>query len=265
MPGPLHFLDDKSRDQIFTWLSDALHGRVHVPREYRDQPVAGAITAATPELADQARRDIEAAAIKLLGELRSGRHSHAYVPSLLRLVTDLDLRSSAIPILRELVVDIPDLKKRLGLESSSDVLFALLNLRDLHDTAYWLTIWAQNPRCFSPVTLAALFDLDPLAALEFLPKLPNQSALGDLVALNLDYAADNYQGPERKNFREAVAAVAAHSESHIRDSILTWLAESGPPRESKQSALMRSRFFEERIKNDELEVPTASSAILAAV
>lgn len=263
MPGPLHFLDDKSRDQIFIWLRDALHGRAHVPREYRDQPVAGAISAATPELADQARRDVEAAAIKLLGELRSGRHSHAYVPSLLRLATELDLRATAIPILRELAANIPDLKKRLGLESSSDVLFALLNLRDLHDAAYWLAVWEQNPRCFSPVTIAALFDIDPIAALDFLPQLPNQPALGDLVALNLDYAADTYQGHERTVFREAARGVAVRCESHICNSIQTWLAESGAAPVEIAFTVTRSNFFAERIQIDDLEVPTASSALLA--
>ena len=229
MPGPLHFLDDKSRDQIATWLRDALQGRAHVPREYHDQPVSGAISAATPELADQARRDVEAAAVSLLGELLSGRHSQAYVPSLLRLVTELDLRSSAIPILRKLADDIPSLKKRLGLESSSDVLFALLNLRDLHDAEYWLNIWKQNPRCFSPVTLAALFDLDSTAALDFLPKLPNLPTLGDLAALTLDYAADTYQGHERTCFLQAAATAAARAQSHVRSSIETWLKETAPP------------------------------------
>jgi tetratricopeptide (TPR) repeat protein len=44
---------------------------------------------------------VETAAVSLLGELVTGRHSQTYVPSLLRLVTELDLRSSAIPILRK--------------------------------------------------------------------------------------------------------------------------------------------------------------------
>jgi hypothetical protein len=138
----------------------------------------------------------------------------------------LDLRSSAIPILRKLAADIPALTKRLGLESSSDVLFALLNLRDLHDAEYWLDIWKLNPRCFSPVTLAALFDLDHTAALDFIPKLPNLPTLGDLTALTLDYAADAYQGHERTRFREAAAAAAQRCKSHIRNAIETWLSET---------------------------------------
>ena len=101
MPGPLYFLDGQSRDQIVGWLRDALHGRCSVPLEYRDQPVPGAISAAAPALGDLARNDLSAAAIHLLAELRDGRHPHAYVSALLRLVTNLDLRSAAVPILRD--------------------------------------------------------------------------------------------------------------------------------------------------------------------
>lgn len=229
MLGSLHFLDGKSRDHIVAWLRDALRGRASVPLEYRDQPVAGAISAAAPILGDQARNDLSAAAIQLLAELRASRHQHAYVSALLRLVTDLDLRSGAVPILRDLAQTIPALKDRLGWESCCDILFALLNLRDLQDEAYWRGMWRHNPRCFSPVTLAALFDLDPQAALSFLPELPNSAELGDLVALTLDHSADTYQGHERTRFRRAAASVATRCKSHVRKAIETWIEESDPP------------------------------------
>lgn len=229
MPGSLQFLDGQSRDHIVIWLRDALQGRTSVPLEYRDQPVAGAISAATHALGDQARNDLSAAATQLLAELREGRHPHAYVAAVLRLVTDLDLRSAAVPILRNLAHTIPALKDRLGWESCSDILFTLLNLRDLQDEAYWRAMWRHNPRCFSPVLLAALFDLDPQAALSFLPDLPNSAELGDLAALTLDHSADTYQGYERTRFRQAAASVATRCKSHIRKAIGTWIEESGPP------------------------------------
>lgn len=229
MPGPLHFLDGQSRDHIVAWLRDSLQGLTSVPLEYPDQPVPGAISAAAPILGDLARNDLSAAAIQLLAELREGRHPHAYVSALLRLVTDLDLRSAAVPILRDLAKTIPALKVRLGWESCSDVLFALLNLRDLQTEAYWRAMWPHNPRCFSPVTLAALFDLDPQAALSFLPKLPHSAEIGDLVALTLDHSADTYQGHERTRFRQAAASVATRCKSHIRKAIETWIEESDTP------------------------------------
>lgn len=229
MLGSLQFLDGQSRDHIVIWLRDALLGRTSVPLEYRDQPVAGAISAAAPALGDQARNDLSAAATQLLAELREGRHPHAYVAALLRLATDLDLRSAAVPILRALAQTIPALKIRLGWESCSDVLFALLNLRDLQDEAFWRGMWRHNPRCFSPVTLAALFDLDPKAALSFLPDLPNSAELGDIVALTLDHSADTYQGRERTRFRQTSASVATRCKSHIRKAIETWSEESDTP------------------------------------
>ena len=229
MPGPLQFLDGQTRDHIVTWLRDALQGRTSVPLEYRDQPVPGAISSAATALGDLARNDLSAATIQLLAELRNGRHPHTYVSALLRLVTDLDLRSGAVPILRDLAQTIPALKDRLGWESCSDILFALLNLRDLQDEAYWRGMWLHNPRCFSPVALAALFDLDPQAGLSFLPDLPNSAELGDLVALTLDHSADTYQGHERTRFRQAAAAVATRCKSHIRKAIGTWIEESDPP------------------------------------
>lgn len=229
MPGPLQFLDGQSRDHIVAWIRDALQGRASVPLEYRDQPVAGAISAAAPVLGDLARNDLSAAAIHLLAELREGRHPHAYVSALLRLVTDLDLRSGAVPILRDLAHTIPAIKGRLGWEACSDILFALLNLRDLQDEAYWRAMWRHNPRCFSPVALAALFDLNPQAALSFLPDLPNSAELGDLVALTLDHSADTYHGHERTRFRQAAASVATRCKSHIRKAIGTWIEESDPP------------------------------------
>lgn len=226
MTSSLHFLDGKSREQIVAWLRDALLEKTSVPREYHDQPVAGAISAAAPALGDQARTDLSAAAIQLLAEIRTGRHKHDYVASLLRLITDLDLRSGAIPILRELTVDIPALKDRLGWETCCDILFTQLNLRDLQNSNYWLRIWEYNKRCFSPVTLAALFDLDPKAALDFLPDLPNSSAFGDLTAMTLDHAADTYPGRERTLFREAIAAVASLCQPQIRQAINLWLSET---------------------------------------
>ena len=229
MPGPLHILDSMPRAEIVAWLCDALHEKAHVPLEYHDQPVSGAISAASVTLGDIARRDLHSAAIKLLADLRTGKPKHAYVSSLLRLLTELEIRDAAIPILRELASDIPALKKRLGWELCSDVLFAQLNLRDLRDANYWLAIWEQNPRCFSPVTLAALFDLDPMAALDFLPKLPDLANLGDLAALSLDYAADNYQGHERIRFREASVKSAHRCKKQIREAIETWLQETAPP------------------------------------
>lgn len=239
MPGPLHILDTMPREQILAWLGKALHGKAHVPLEYQDQPVSGAIAAASVTLEDIARRDLHSAAITLLTGLRTGKPQHAYVSSLLRLVTELEIRDAAIPILRELASDIPALKKRLGWELCGDVLFAMLNLRDLHDADYWLAISEQNPRSFSPVTLAALFDLDPMAALDFLPKLPALANLGDLTALSLDYAADNYQGHERLRFREASAAAAQRCKKQIRDSIETWLAETATPASPSSRSLAR--------------------------
>ena len=226
MPGPLHPLDRKSREEIAGWLREALLGKAAVPREYHGQPLPGAISAAAPALEDQARRDLSAAAIQLLAGLRGGKPKHPYVADLLRLVTDLDLRSAAIPILRELAADIPALGKRLGWESSSDVLFALLNLRDLQDPDYWLARWSRNKRCFSPVTLAALFDLDPARALGFLPSLPDSADFGDLAALNLDHCADALEGPARARFREEVAAVATRCKPKVRRAIKTWLSET---------------------------------------
>lgn len=228
MPGTLHFLDEMSRSQIATWLHEALRGNAHVPREYQDQPVAGAISAAAPDLGSIARADLYAAALHLLSGLQAGRHPYPYVAALLRLVTDLDLQD-AIPVLRKLASTIPALKDRLGWEGCSDVLFALLNLRDLHDAEYWRRMWEYNRRCFSPVTLAALFDLDPDSALGFLPELPNSPELGDLLALTLDHAADSYQGNERTRFRQAAAAAASCCKSHIRNAIVTLLAETAPP------------------------------------
>jgi hypothetical protein len=125
--------------------------------------------------------------------------------------------------------NIPSLKVRLGWESCSDVLFALLNLRDFQDETYWRAVWRHNPRCFSPVVLAALFDLDPQAALSFLPELPNSAELGDLAALTLDHSADTYQGHERTCFRQAAASVATRCKSHIRRAIEIWIEESDPP------------------------------------
>ena len=226
MPGPLHTLDGKSRDEIAGWLRQALLGKVAIPREYPGQPLPGAISAAAPALEDQARRDLSAAAIQLLTGIRGGKPKHQYVSDLLRLVTDLDLRSAAIPILRELAADIPALGKRLGWESSSDVLFALLNLRDLHKADYWLSRWSHNKRCFSPVTLSALFDIDHASALEFLPDLPNSDDFGDLAALNLDYCADTLVGLARERFREKAAEVAKSCQSRIRRAIKTWLSET---------------------------------------
>jgi len=228
MPGTLHFLESKTRDQVAAWLRDALQGRAHVTREYHDQPVAGAISAAAPDLGSNARADLNAAALHLLSGLQSGRHPHQYVAALLRLVTDLDLRD-AVPILRKLASTIPALKVRLGWEVCSGILFTLLNLRDLQNESFWRRIWEFNKRCFSPVTLAALFDLDPNAALTFLPDLPNSTEFGDLTALTLDHAADSYHGHERTRFLQAVAAVASTCKSHIRDAIRTWLEDTAPP------------------------------------
>ena len=239
MPGPLHILDTMRREQILAWLGKALHGKAHVPLEYQDQPVSGAIAAASVTLEDIARRDLHSAAITLLADLRTGKPQHAYVSSLLRLVTELEIRDPAIPILRELTSDIPALKKRLGWELCSDVLFAQLNLRDLRDEGYWLTMWKHNPRCFSPVTLAALFDLDPMAALAFLPKLPDLANLGDLAALSLDYAADNYQGHERQRFREATVKTVHCCKKQIREAIETWLEETAPPASPSSRNLAR--------------------------
>lgn len=238
MPGPLHFLDVKSRDQIATWLRDALQGRAHVPREYHDQPVSGAISAAAPALGDLARADLSAAALHLLADLQKGRHQHPYVAALLRLVTDLDLRD-AIPILRTLASTIPALKDRLCWEACSDVLFALLNLRDLHDEDFWLRMWEHNKRCFSPVTLAALFDLDPAAGLSFLAQMPNSAELGDLAALTLDHSADSYQGHERTLFRQAAATAATCCKSQVRNAIETWLEETAPPSHLVSRSLAR--------------------------
>lgn len=233
MPGPLYSLDGKSREEIAGWLRQALLGKVAVPREYPGQPLPGAISSSAPALEDQARRDLSAAAIQLLAEIRGGKPKHTYVTHLLRLITDLDLRSSAIPILRELAADIPALGKRIGWESSSDVLFALLNLRDLQDPDYWLSRWSYNKRCFSPVTLSALFDLDATRALEFLPDLPNSEDFGDLAALNLDHCADALEGPARGRFREKIAEVAKRCDSRIRRAIKTWLSETETRPESK--------------------------------
>lgn len=228
MPGTLHFLDEMSRSQIATWLHEALRGNAHVPREYQDQPVAGAISAAAPDLGSIARADLYAAALHLLSGLEAGRHPYPYVAALLRLVTDLDLQN-AIPLLRKLASSIPALKDQLGWEGCSDILFALLNLRDLQNESYWRRMWAFNKRCFSPVTLAALFDLDPNSALTILPELPNSADLADLVALTLDHAADSYQGHERTRFRQATDAAASRCKSHIRSAIVTLLAETAPP------------------------------------
>ena len=239
MPGPLHFLDGKSRDHIVGWLRDALLDRSTVPLEYHDQTVAGAISGSAPALSDQARTDLSAAAIQLLNELRSGRHKHSYIAALLRLIIELDLRSSAVPILRELAATIPALKNRLSWEACSDILFALLNLRDLQDANYWLRIWEHNKRCFSPVTLAALFDLDSTSALNFLPQLPNSTELGDLTAFTLDHSADTSHGHDRTNFRSAAADVATHCKPHIRIAIQTWLKETGTPEHPTQRSLTR--------------------------
>ena len=228
MPGTLHFLDEMSRSQIATWLHDALLGNANVPREYQDQPVAGAISAAAPDLGSIARADLYDAALQLISGLQAGRRPYSYVAALLRLVTDLDMQD-AIPSLRQLAATIPALKDRLGWEGCSDILFTLLNLRDLQNESYWRRMWEYNKRCFSPVTLAALFDLDPNSALTFLPELPNSAELGDLVALTLDHAADSYQGNERTHFRQAAAAAASRCKSHIRHSIVTLLAETAPP------------------------------------
>lgn len=228
MPGILHFLDGKSRDEIAIWLHDALRGAAHVPREYQDQPIAGAISSAATDLGSIARADLNAAALHLLSGLQTGRHSHSYVAALLRLVTDLDLRD-AIPTLRKLASTISALKDRLGWEACGDILFTLLNLRDLQNESYWRRMWKYNKRCFSPVALAALFDLDPTSALAFLPELPNSTALGDLVALTLDHATDSYQGHERTRFRQATVTAATRCKHHIRNAIETWLAETTPP------------------------------------
>jgi hypothetical protein len=228
MPGALHFLDEMSRSQIANWLLEALRGNAHVPREYQNQPVAGAISAAAPDLGTIARADLHAAALHLVSGLQTGRHPNSYVASLLRLVTDLDLRD-AIPVLRKIASTIPALKDRLGWEGCCEILFSLLNLRDLQDESFWRQVWKYNKRCFSPVTLAALFDLDSDSALTFLPELPNSAELGDLVALTLDHAADSYQGNERTRFRQSAAAVAPKCKSHIRNAIVTLLAETAPP------------------------------------
>lgn len=210
-------------------MRQALRGSVAVPREYHDQPLASAIASASPALSDQARRDLSEAALELLAALRSGRHTHANASRLLRLVTELDLRAGAVPILRELAAEIPDIHERISWQSCSDVLLALLNLRDLQDIAFWRRMWEHNKRTFSAVTLNALFDLDPDAALEFLPELPNSEEIGDVTVLNLDYCADTFQGAERARFREAAANVSSRCAKKIRTAIITWLEETRQP------------------------------------
>jgi hypothetical protein len=239
MPGPLYFLDGKSADDITAWLRDALRGKTHVPLEYPDQPVAGAISAASPALSDQARRDLDAGVVTLLRGIQNGRPAHPYVGNLLRLSTALDLRKSAVPILRHLAQDMATLAARVGWQTSSEILFALLNLRDLRDPDFWISRWRLNPRCLTPVVMAALFDLNPATALASLPDVPNSEEFGDLVALNLDYAADTYQGHERTRFRESAATAAQRCKSHIRNAIETWLNETAPPARSNGRSLAR--------------------------
>ena len=226
MPGPLYFLDGKSADDITAWLRDALRGKNHVPLEYPDQPVAGAISAASPALSDQARRDLDAGVVTLLRGIQGGKPAHPYVSNLLRLATALDLRASAVPILRHLAQDLATLAARVGWQTSSEILFTLLNLRDLRDPDFWISRWRVNPRCLTPVVMAALFDLNPTTALAYLPDVPNSEEFGDLVALNLDHAADTYQGHERTRFCEAAAITAQRCKSHIRSAIETWLKET---------------------------------------
>ncbi len=227
MPGSLQILDTMSREQIFIWLKDALHERVPVPREYHDQPVWGAIAAAADYLDTIARRDFYAAASTLTASLLTGKHDREFVVHLLKLITKLEI-FEVVPTLQQLAADILSLKKRFGWEICNEVLFAQLNLRDLKTPDYWLAIWQHSPAHLSPVTIAALFDLNPLTALDFLPNLPNVAALGDLAVLSLDYAADQYRSAERENFRNAAASKAKNCKKAIRDALELWLTETKP-------------------------------------
>lgn len=225
MPGPLSFLDSQPRDTIVDWLRKALLGKTTFPMDYPDEGIRSVVVSSEPSLEAQTRRDLAHAVLVLIQEIHAGKNRPpAFVEALLGLASDLRLEA-AVSTLVALAKQFPNESARLSHGARAAVLFGIANLGIPQTVPFWLNVWEVNRRAFSAPVLAALLDLDPLLALEFLPKLANSADLADLVTINLDYHADQMKGAARMNFLEQAAAIADSCPAKIRESIHEWLAE----------------------------------------
>jgi hypothetical protein len=150
------------------------------------------------------------------------------VVSLVGLVVGLQL-TNATPALLALTNAFLRNETKLSHSEKEAVAFAIVDLRIPQPEEFWLNLWKAHPRDFSSPAFAALLDLNPHRALDFLPQLGNDQNLADAVALHLDYHADQMPAARRQEFRSQAAAIAGNCKSHIRNGVREWLRESGPP------------------------------------
>lgn len=245
MPGPLSFLDSQPREIIVEWLRKALLGKISFPGDYPDEGIRSVIISSEPQLESQTRRDLSHALLVLIQEIHAGKNRPpGYVEALLGLAADLKLED-ALPTLVKLASKFPEEPARLSHTARAAILFGIANLGIPQSREFWLEIWKINQRAFSAPVLAALLDLDPLSALNFLPKLANSADLADLVAINLDYHADQMKAAARSAFHEQASTIAASCQPKIRDGIREWLAEIGTATVSLSNSPLRKALGDE--------------------
>lgn len=89
-------ISDLSRAEILTWLDDALHGRLTLPKLTVDEPVFVTILEIEPELDDVTRQNLRWACGELVRNFASqGNSDDEYVRGLLFVAARLDCQPSS--------------------------------------------------------------------------------------------------------------------------------------------------------------------------
>lgn len=222
-------LDNYQSARLTAWLKEICAGNLSLHLD-RDQTVTSGLTAIHDTANPGTRRQLETSYLELLKQFANqpaGPRTlpHYYVANLIRLASDLKL-PAALPALRQIAARIPETNSPLTPETGNLAMLALLNLEDPQPTKFLLTIWQHNPIAYSAVVFCALLDNDLSAALELLPKMPNNNNLGDQIAFNLDYKTGELAESDREPFRQRLETFAAHCQPAIKNAIFLWLTET---------------------------------------
>jgi len=202
-----------------------LSGKEPIPRAYPDEGVCSVIMSAEAELERSTRRDLAAAVIALVKNLNANtRVDFDYVSSLMALVTELQLTEVA-PQLMSLAESFikKNNKPSLTYAVKASILYTLVNLPISQPEDFWIKVWDAKPEQYSEVAITALQELNPLGALGYFPKLPDNQDTADTLAINIDYYADHMQPDDREKYKSELKHIASSCQGRIQHAIHDWL------------------------------------------
>lgn len=234
-------VEELSAVQTVEWLRDALNGQKQLPLSTPDEPRYLGITRLETTLSKETRRDLTRACEQLVQELRSNPAvDDEYLHSLLRLAVSFEL-SALTPVLAQLAQDHVG-TPRLSPNGIKHLLSSIVELGIPQSEDFWLSILNQAPAQCGGLVISGLFAIRPRAALALLPRLPNDQALADAVAIILEQRATKLPAAGRADLLREIASILPRCGSLLQASLTEWLTELNElPRETEPPVRPRTQ------------------------